>query len=232
MAHLWEPVVDPARLAGPQPELAAAGLVLRRWVPKDAEQLVAALTDPDIRHWNLRTIDSLDEAVGLISTWRRDWRRRTAASWAVVRPGARRRVLGQVGFRSLYLTDGMAEISYWVAPEGRRQGLASSAARILSDWAFTDLGFERLELVHSVRNLPSCGVAVAAGFEFEGTKRRLQRHADGWHDMHLHARIRPVEEPARDGLPAWFPPLARPGGRRDRPAVHRHTRTSPRAVAE
>jgi hypothetical protein len=47
----------------------------------------------------------------------------------------------------------------------------------------------RLELVHTVHNPESCGVATAAGFEIEGIKRRLQRHTDGWHDMCLHSRI-------------------------------------------
>ena len=233
MSEQLGPVVDPARLAGLQPDIAGADLVLRRWTPRDASQLLVLLTDPGIRHWNLRTIESLDEAVRLIASWKRDWRRHTSASWAVVRPGSRRQVLGQVGFRALYAADGVAEMSYWVGPGIRRRGVASAAAQLLSDWAFTDLGLERLELVHSVRNEASCGVAEAAGFEFEGTKRRLQRHADGWHDMHLHARIRPAGAPEGDdaaGNGRWVPP-PRASTRRDRSLV-RHARSASRAAAE
>jgi [ribosomal protein S5]-alanine N-acetyltransferase len=32
-------------------------------------------------------------------------------------------------------------------------------------------------------------VAAKAGYKLEGTKRSGLLHADGWHDMHLHARI-------------------------------------------
>jgi len=32
-------------------------------------------------------------------------------------------------------------------------------------------------------------VAVKSGFEAEGTERGAELHTDGWHDMHLHARI-------------------------------------------
>jgi hypothetical protein len=32
-------------------------------------------------------------------------------------------------------------------------------------------------------------VAGKAGFAFEGTKRSAVLHQDGWHDMHLHARV-------------------------------------------
>jgi hypothetical protein len=54
--------------------------------------------------------------------------------------------------------------------------------------------------VHSVRNHRSCRVAKDAGFSVEGIKRSLQRYEQGgFHDMHLHARVRPAETPAR----AW-----------------------------
>jgi RimJ/RimL family protein N-acetyltransferase len=32
-------------------------------------------------------------------------------------------------------------------------------------------------------------VAAKAGFTAEGTLRSALLHADGWHDMHLHARV-------------------------------------------
>jgi len=40
-----------------------------------------------------------------------------------------------------------------------------------------------------VANPASCRVAVKSGFEAEGTERGAELHTDGWHDMHLHARI-------------------------------------------
>ncbi|MEU1023512.1 GNAT family protein, partial [Streptomyces sp. NPDC005904] len=50
-------------------------------------------------------------------------------------------------------------------------------------------GLHRLELTHATANEASCRVALKAGFPAEGTKRSALLHADGWHDMHLHARI-------------------------------------------
>ena len=74
-------------------------------------------------------------------------------------------------------------------PARRRQDVASRAVDALTRWAFDDVGFHRLELTHAVHNLPSCRVATKTGFDFEGVKRRAGLHLDGWHDMHLHARI-------------------------------------------
>ncbi|MGO8889299.1 MAG: GNAT family N-acetyltransferase [Streptosporangiaceae bacterium] len=38
-------------------------------------------------------------------------------------------------------------------------------------------------------NTASCRVAAKAGFAAEGIQRSAVLHADGWHDMHVHARI-------------------------------------------
>jgi ribosomal-protein-alanine N-acetyltransferase len=76
-------------------------------------------------------------------------------------------------------------------PEARRQRLAVGATEAVVGWAFNRLGLQRLSLQHSLRNRASCAVAQAAGFDLEGTMRRHMLHADGWHDFHLHARVRP-----------------------------------------
>ena len=55
---------------------------------------------------------------------------------------------------------------------------------------FGQVGLHRIELLHSTGNAASCRVAEKAGYVLEGTKRRQGLHADGWHDMHLHARLR------------------------------------------
>ncbi|WP_306490547.1 GNAT family N-acetyltransferase [Rhodococcus erythropolis] len=60
----------------------------------------------------------------------------------------------------------------------------------MSEWAFREVGFHRLELEHSIHNPRSCRVATKAGFSEEGVRRGSARHADGWHDMHVHARLR------------------------------------------
>jgi RimJ/RimL family protein N-acetyltransferase len=47
----------------------------------------------------------------------------------------------------------------------------------------------RLGLGHSVANTASCRVADRAGFRLEATLHSALLHSDGWHDMHLHARV-------------------------------------------
>ncbi|MEV6162838.1 GNAT family protein [Streptomyces sp. NPDC052052] len=196
MPYLVPPLIPAGRLAdSAQPDLALGDdLLLRPWRETDAPAVLAAFTDPVIQHWHLRRADSEDEARDWIDAWRSAWYSETGAHWAVVRPasqdGGTGQVLGRVALRSLTPALGHAECAYWMLPAARGYGLAPRAVSVLTCWAFDEIGFERLELVHSVRNEASCRVAAKAGFALEGVRRRGHLHADGWHDMHVHARIR------------------------------------------
>ena len=186
MPPLVDPVVPPGSLAGTaQPELDGHGLRLRPWRPDDAPVLVAAYADPQIQQWHARWM-TRTEAERWIARAAERWDDEAGAEWAVTAGGV---VVGRAGLKRVGLAEGSGEVTYWVAPQSRRRGVASGALDVLSDWAFHDLGLHRLELLHSVRNLASCGVARRAGFAIEGTKREEALHVDGWHDMHLHARL-------------------------------------------
>jgi RimJ/RimL family protein N-acetyltransferase len=186
MPSLVQPWVAPGRLAAQdQPLLSAPDLVLRPWHPDDRATVVAAYADPAIQRWHCRSMSD-SEAEDWIAHWPVRWRQETGAGWAVVR-GAD--VVGQISLRRLVLGPGQAEVSYWVLPAARGQRVAVRALSAVAGWCFEWLGLHRLELEHSIANGASCRVAERAGFASEGTKRAEVRHADGWHDMHAHARL-------------------------------------------
>ena len=97
--------------------------------------------------------------------------------------------MGRVGFRVISLDEGWAEVAYWTVPAARGRGIAARSVRVVSEWMFRSVGLNRIELNHSTLNTASCRIAQKAGFRYEGTRRRQQLHQDGWHDMHLHARL-------------------------------------------
>ena len=66
-----------------------------------------------------------------------------------------------------------AELGYVVAPEARGRGVATQALRLLTEWAFAELGALRLELHISVDNEPSKRVAANCGYVREGVLRSV-----------------------------------------------------------
>ncbi|MFE0106183.1 GNAT family N-acetyltransferase [Streptomyces sp. NPDC059009] len=191
MPTLATPAIPAGSLAStPQPLLPVdAELSLRPWRLSDAEDVRAVFEDPEIQRWHVRRADSVAEARAWITRWQRHWPDETGASWAVV-DAAHGTLLGRASLKSFALPDGVAEIAYWTAPAARGRGVCPRAVRALCAWALHTAGFHRLEIEHSTANPASCRVAAKAGFTEEGVRRGAARHADGWHDMHVHALVR------------------------------------------
>ncbi|WP_217170742.1 GNAT family N-acetyltransferase [Streptomyces sp. AC512_CC834] len=191
MPYLTRPVLAAGALSRtPQPTLPTGdGLLLRPWRTEDAPAVHAAFQDPVMHQWHVRAADSEEEVRGWIGEWQRAWEQERGVQWAVA-DAADDRLLGRVALREVMLGDGGAEVAYWTTAAARGRGVAGRATRTLAHWALDEIGFQRLELLHAVANEASCRVARKTGFTLEGTKRRAVLHPDGWHDMHLHARVR------------------------------------------
>ena len=190
MPELFPPALPAGSLSRSAPPTIAVADValLRPWYPHDAAALVAAFDDAAIRRWHVKRADSIDEARDLIDHWQSGWPSESEGNWAIVDPSSDA-LLGRIALKDLDLHDATAEVAYWMTPASRGRGVCPRSVVALSEWAFRELGLHRLDLEHSTQNLPSCRVAVKAGFAEEGVRRSAALHADGWHDMHLHARL-------------------------------------------
>ena len=187
MPSLVTPALPAGTLAAlTQPTITGGGgLRLRPWRAADAPTVQAAYADPGIQRWHCRTM-SLAEAGDWVARWPGRWQAETGAGWATTLGGE---VVGQISLRHVDLFEGVAEVSYWVLPHARGRGVAGRALAALTGWTFGPLGLHRVEVCHSTENPASCRVAQRGGYPLEGTRRGAARHADGWHDMHLHARV-------------------------------------------
>jgi RimJ/RimL family protein N-acetyltransferase len=188
--QLTGPAVAPGSLARlPQPVLKLNDFMLRPWRPSDAPAVAQAYSEPSIQRWHARSMTEAEASVW-IGSWPGRWAQESGGGWAIDGGSG---LLGQISLRRLSLADGLGEVSYWVMPAARGRRVATRALRALSGWVFDQLRLHRVELSHSTMNPASCRVARNAGYPFEGIKRREALHADGWHDMHLHARL--IDDP-------------------------------------
>lgn len=114
-------------------------LILRPWRSDDAEFVKTAFDDLDVQRWHVRRMDTTDEALAWTAAWATRWAAETDASWAI----AGRRddePIGQAGLRAISLSEGSAELSYWVAPAARGAGVAVRAAHTVTRWTFDTVG--------------------------------------------------------------------------------------------
>jgi RimJ/RimL family protein N-acetyltransferase len=82
-----------------------------------------------------------------------------------------------------------AELGYVVAPSARGRGVASEALRLMTEWAFDELGMERLELLISVENEASKRVAARCGYVREGVLRSHYVKGELREDTELWSRL-------------------------------------------
>ncbi len=81
------------------------------------------------------------------------------------------------------------ELGYVVAHEERGRGVATQALELLTAWALASLDPKRLELLISVRNEASKGVAARCGYTYEGTLRAIHVKQDVWEDTEIWSRL-------------------------------------------
>jgi hypothetical protein len=71
------------------------------------------------------------------------------------------------------------EIGYWIRTSEAGRGYATEATRRIAEFAFDDLGAERVEIWCDARNERSAAVARRAGFAFEARLNRHRRDTSG-----------------------------------------------------
>ena len=80
--------------------------------------------------------------------------------------------LGTLMFHSLHWRHKRAEIGAWIAQDVRDRGVGSAAFRLVLDWAFDDLGLERIEVTALPENTNVPHIVESFGFTYEGTMRK------------------------------------------------------------
>jgi ribosomal-protein-serine acetyltransferase len=144
-------------------------IVLRRWLPSDAEPLAQAVAESaeHLRPWmpwiSQEPLD-LEARRALIERWGQEWAAGGDLYQGIFSHG---QIVGGCGLHRRIGPGGL-EIGYWIHFAFTRRGLATVSARLLTDAAFTVRGIERVEIHHDRANQASAGIPSKLGFAFVG----------------------------------------------------------------
>ncbi len=110
------------------------------------------------------------------------------ADFAIVADG---QLAGGIGFHRLSDVHRIgAEIGYWLGERFWGRGIATAACRKLTDFAFEQHGFRRIEAAVFAPNVASCRVLEKCGYVCEGVmKNAVIKRGNIW-DAHLYAATR------------------------------------------
>jgi RimJ/RimL family protein N-acetyltransferase len=84
----------------------------------------------------------------------------------------------------------VGELGYWMTSSMRGKGIATTAARMLTDYGFTSIGFKRIEAIVDRDNVASLKLLESAGYQREGLLRKKISRDDGRQvDMYIYAAL-------------------------------------------
>ena len=102
--------------------------------------------------------------------------------------GAAPAMAGVISFHSPNFNNKVAEIGYWVTKEFRGKSIGTNAVKVLTNFGFETMGWNRIEAMIDNDNEASKKVVMRAGYEHEGLLRQRVIRADGnVIDMDLYA---------------------------------------------
>jgi len=104
--------------------------------------------------------------------------------------GDDRTFAGTISFHSLSVKNSVGELGYWMTASMRGKGIATTAARILTDYGFASIGFKRIEALVDIENVASAKLLESAGYDREGLLKNKVTRDDGRQvDMYLFAAV-------------------------------------------
>jgi RimJ/RimL family protein N-acetyltransferase len=176
---------------------APADVTIRPHAQDDAEALFEAAisSQAEVHRWlpwchpDYR-IEETREWVGRCT---RAWAERTEYNFVIVDGSGT--IVGGCGLNRLGGSHHAANLGYWVRTLATGRGVATTAVRLLVEFAFTETDLERLEIVASLENHASRRVAEKSGAIPEGVSHsRLSVHGK-MHDAAVYAFVRRVHGP-------------------------------------
>jgi len=146
------------------PTLDAGGLVLRRFLSEDAEQVFDAVQESgeDLSTYETwaRPPFSRADAAEYVGWWTAGWEDRTSYFYVVERG---RSLIGACGLFGFDSDSHEMSLGFWIRSSQTGRGYASSAARTIADSAFGVLGLRRIEMQVAPSNTASLKVCNKIG---------------------------------------------------------------------
>lgn len=105
---------------------------------------------------------------------------------AIIRNG---QFIGSIGFVLIDWCARKTEIGYWLDKAQEGKGIVSAACKLLIEYAFEELGLNRIEIRCAADNLRSAAIPERLGFRREGVLRQSEFRNGRLHDFNLYGLL-------------------------------------------
>ena len=128
------------------------------------------------RFLSWRPHKSPEETKQLLESWCDAYQNDTTYNWVIEYGGT---VIGSICVIDFKERHERAELAYCMGYAYWNKGIMSEAAKAVIDYLFEEVGFNRIDISHAVKNPASGRVAQKCGLTYEGTKREFFKTTSG-----------------------------------------------------
>jgi len=171
-------------------QLETERLILRRFTMADASDAFHGwFSDPDVAiymRWDAHS--DISQTTDLIANIIADYDTPSFYRWAITLKKDNI-VIGAIGLHIVSEYDSVADVSYTLSKTFWNKGIISEALKRVLQFAFADVGVNRVEAFHATDNPASGKVLLNAGMKYEGHARQKYRSHMGYEDCDLYAAV-------------------------------------------
>lgn len=163
------------------PTLQYGRLTLRRAIQDDVQPILEACQDPLIPRFTTVPSDyTILHAQNFVDRTQESLELERELPFVITFDVAEgEKFAGVISLHTINTHNHCAEIGYWMHPDMRGQGIATTAAKLITNLGITSIGFRRIEGVVDVENIASQKLLLKAGYEREGVLKKKVTREDG-----------------------------------------------------
>jgi len=99
--------------------------------------------------------------------------------------------VGLLGFKDTDKQNKKTEIGYWLSENYQKQGIVTKSVKKICDFAFDELGVNRIQIKCAVNNTPSKNIPKKLGFVFEGIERQGELLSSNFYtDLEIYSKLK------------------------------------------
>ncbi len=161
---------------------------LRKIGPEDLETISIWMHDPEVtKYEDWIPHESVDYTRGFISYLTEDYKSEQIYCWGIYLDNS---IIGFVKVSDVNEWNG--SIGYWLSKDYWLKGYATEATAAVIDYMFSEVGINRIDAKHSVKNTASGKVLKKLGMAFRGRVKDYEYYTSKseWHSCDFYAITR------------------------------------------
>lgn len=173
-----------------EPEFETSKLLLRKITLDDIDAYYELASDPAVAKYTLwDTHQSITDSRAFLGQLIQKYNEKEAYHWGII-DKAKNKLIGRTGFIQWDLAHERTEIGFALSRLYWNQGIITGATRLIIEYGFMQLGFNRIEGRCSYNNAGSARAMEKLGMRWEGILRGQLKMKGEFVDQRMYAILR------------------------------------------